>query len=756
MGRIRDKNVYVCALLCFLIGIASFAYYMCLDGGILTVREDFNLQQIPFLTALNQYFKEPAGMWCWNADLGAQMIGAYSFYNMGSPFVWLSFLFPKGCVPYLTGWLYILKYMVAGITAYLYLRRFVKDGLYAVLGGALYSFSGFQCINLYFFHFHDVVAFFPLLLLGLEEVVYERKKALLIFAVFINCMTNYFFFISEVVFLALYYMFRFWKRGIRLFLKDALICLGCGGAGVGMAAILFLPSILYILGDSRAKATFNLLPLMSYGGYILLSAKGFLLPSEAISNQSSIMAEECLSTNCYIPLIGGSLAFAYILTKRKDWLARFLLILWVISCSPAMDSMFYLFTKHYKRWWFMFVLMLVMASARVLDDREHYRIKTGIVINGVFLALFAAGVAGLNRISPKGYTFIFNQPLFWTSCGLSLAGLLITWFLFSSKGLAGHFFRRGLTVCVSLFCVATTSYSMYLYRERVETGREYMSRYQVGLRLKALDEQYRYNLSDNILVMPGEAVGLGAYTTTRSHSIYEFDSLFDYQRMSLVPISDVLPGARELLAAKYDLTKEVTPGQKVADAFSLEGTDYYVVESDVCPIGFLQDFYITKEELRSLPVNKRGIAMIDSLVIESKDEGVVAPYLEHRTDLEYTEDQSELPSLVSFKQERKVKDFKRSRSGFQCTVASESGGAAFFTVPYDHGWSAYVDGNEADILNSGGMMGILLAPGEHSVDFHYQVPGLVEGMWVSAVSFCMFAFLLWKEGRRQPRKEICT
>lgn len=176
----RDNNIYVCALLCFLVGVASFSYYMYLDGGVFTVADDFNVQQIPFLTALNHYVKNKSGMWCWNVDLGTQMIGAYSFYNLGSPFVWLTFLFPKSSVPYLTGWFYILKYVVAGITAYLYLRIFVKNRKYAVLGGVLYSFSGFQSVNLLFFHFHDVVAFFPLMLLGLERLITKHKRGLFI------------------------------------------------------------------------------------------------------------------------------------------------------------------------------------------------------------------------------------------------------------------------------------------------------------------------------------------------------------------------------------------------------------------------------------------------------------------------------------------------------------------------------------------------------------------------------------------------
>ena len=61
-------------------------------------------------------------------------------------------LFPANWYPYLTGWLYILKYTAAGVTAYYYLRRFTKGENGAVAGALMYAFSAFQSINLMFYH----------------------------------------------------------------------------------------------------------------------------------------------------------------------------------------------------------------------------------------------------------------------------------------------------------------------------------------------------------------------------------------------------------------------------------------------------------------------------------------------------------------------------------------------------------------------------------------------------------------------------
>ena len=587
----------MCMLLCFLTGLASFGVCMYQDKGVFTVCADFNAQQIPFLTFLNSHFKNFSGTWCWNVDLGTQLVGAYSFYNLGSPFVWITFLFPKAAVPFLMGWMYILKYMAAGVTSYVYLRRFVRCGQYAVLGALLYAFSGFQSTNLLFFHFHDVVALFPLMLIGLEKLISERKCALFIFAVFINCMTNYFFFIGEVVFLVLYYVFRFWRNDFISFLRDGLKCLACGIVGTGMAAVLFLPSVLYIMGNSRTEPFFGLRTLFYYGGHVLLAAKGFLFPGESMGNQSCVVPEHWYSVSCYLPMTGGALAFAYMLRKKRDWLTKLLLVLWIISCSPAMNSAFYMFTEPYKRWWFMFALMLAAATITVLDDRENYPVKAGIGVNVVLLFAFCAALFFLDHCSWIDGKVILRNDIFLYNFGIALAGLLATWFWCTGKGSLGR--RRvfgGLLVCVSVFCSATTMFALSLYRQNAEGVNEYMTRYRLGLQLKEYDGQYRYNLNDNVLTLTGGAVGIGSFNSTISNSVNDFDLLFDFERQNSSMDPNSVPGLKELLAARYRIVREVPQGQEAVDTLKSDDLTFYVTEDLVCPIGFSQSSYITEEE----------------------------------------------------------------------------------------------------------------------------------------------------------------
>lgn len=160
----------------FAIAAAALLPYMIRDGGLLLVAADFDAEQLSYNMLCNNAIKSGEVLWNWRIDIGSDFVSSFSFYTLGSPFFWLSFLFPASAFPYLVGWIYMLKYAVAGLTSFAYFRRSASEKS-ALLGSVLYAFSGFSCINVVFYHFHDVIALFPLLMLGLDKRMQEGKKS---------------------------------------------------------------------------------------------------------------------------------------------------------------------------------------------------------------------------------------------------------------------------------------------------------------------------------------------------------------------------------------------------------------------------------------------------------------------------------------------------------------------------------------------------------------------------------------------------
>lgn len=383
MSRIRkylyENGMLRCIVISLITAIVTFAPFIYRGGGAFTVVDDFDSQVLPFAAAVwNTIHSDDIGQWVWNLDLGSSLITGFSFYNLGSPFYWISLLFPRGSYPYLAGPLYMVKYVVASLTAYIYLCHFIRDnGPHgkdcAIIGALLYAFSGFQTTNLEF-HFHDAVAFFPLLLWGIENIDNRTKRPAFIAAIWINCLVNYFFFIQEVVFMVIYYVVRYWNEDIRTFIRRAFACIVCGLLGVGMAAVLFLPSILYIMGNDRSDMALYLNNLVYDSKSLLFMLKGMIMPGDAMQDHSALRSQVWDSTSCYLPLTGLSLVFAF-MRKSHSWIKHLLILLFVISFLPIAQSGFLLFTVVYQRWWFMFVLIMALASVQVLEQRDLYPIS---------------------------------------------------------------------------------------------------------------------------------------------------------------------------------------------------------------------------------------------------------------------------------------------------------------------------------------------------------------------------------------------
>ena len=216
-SQLKAKDKYFKAfLLAFSIMVIIMLPSIIYNKGIFLYYGDFNSQQLPFYVHAHEAVRNGNIFWDWGTDLGANFIGSYSFYLLGSPFFWLTIPFPNSAVIYMIPWLLALKTGVASVTAYAYIKRFVKNENAAVIGGLLYALSGFQVYNIFFNHFHDVVAFFPLLLIALEERVQNDRRGVFALAIALNAVVNYFFFTGQITFLIIYFLCRMTSKDFNI------------------------------------------------------------------------------------------------------------------------------------------------------------------------------------------------------------------------------------------------------------------------------------------------------------------------------------------------------------------------------------------------------------------------------------------------------------------------------------------------------------------------------------------------------------
>lgn len=811
MRQKREKaNGIRVFLLCLLLGAGALALFVIQDRGAFLMLADFNKQEIPFCMELSGFLHAlPKGkigsvfcrQWDWGMDLGSSVLYSFGYYNLGSPFYWLTLPFPRSFYPYLMAPMMVLKYAAAGAFSYWYLKRFVRRKETAMIGAVLYAFSGWQTVNLLFFTFMDVVAFFPLLLLGLEKWMAEEERdpRLFVFAVFLNALNNYYFFQEEVLLVILYFLFRFSARGWKRLWKEAVVCLLYATIGLMMAGILFVPNLLYVLGNRRSTASLRLSDLFWEPYRLVYVLKGILLPAESTQNASAGVPWTFDSTSCYLPLFGFSLVLTYLLREKKRifsrkedaWLSRLICFLLVVSVIKGINAVFTLFTdKVYHRWWFMLVLMMALAGCKVLEEEKEKAICKGIFGNALCILLLSLS-AYLFPGEGEATSALYRPVRFAFLCMIGVAAPMV-WALLvkiarnrkrrdAGEEKAKEIPIRLTLVCACLGAVCTSILAIWQFRQGTDE-QAMLSAYQVGGQLLEEDPQYRYALSDNAYVMSGDAKGLGSWSSTASNALTEFDGLFDFWLGDKRLVKVTVPGLQELLGGRYELyrgnlheasrigngeseaggaieTKSLSETE-VLQSFTVSGESYQVIQKAACPIGYAVDSYITESDLRRFDKEDRGILLLHAVVIADHDRNLLSEKsagLQRLSVAEAKKILSAKEEAVSEGTKRNqaagVRDFEKDAGGFSCRTDYKKDQYVYFTVPQDGGWSASVDGKPVSILRSGGMMLIPVPAGNHQILCNYLTPGFTMGCILTIMGCLCAGWIFVRHGARGRKRQ---
>ena len=724
----------------------SFVVLLIRGDGIFTLGNDFNEQQIPFHMLANRAVKSGNTGWSWSVDLGSSLIGALGFYVFGSPFAWISFLFSAEQYPYVTGWLYMAKYAAAAVCAYSYLKRFVGKK-YAALGAMLYAFAGFQSVNLIFHHFHDAVAFFPLMLTGYEKLSREGKKGALALGVAVNAFVNYYFLIQEVIFLILYFLVR---EGGHLWKRRRLIgsCLLEGLIGIMMAGVLFVPSVLFTLENPRLT---NYLQVSNwfYGGNrdYLQAVRALLFPGELMNAQSCIKEYDWSSWSAYLPMTGLALPLCYILKKKRDWLSVLLTGGMVMTGIPLLNSVFGLFSDtNYHRWLFMLILLMSLASAVVLENRREYPVKSVCAVLTLFMTAMTVGSFWW---SENRYQLIWQKDVFLTWSVTGIAGVLLTGLIVGAVRDQKRYLM-GIGAGILAFCVFTTGMTAWLYqRNSGQSPQEYYDRLKAFGQFSLPDERYRIASGDNTLLMANALSGTGSFTSMVSGSVFRFYEALGYPRPIFSPEGP--DGTREFLGGKYYVTAQPEEDAVILQEASGGKKRFYLCEyENAMPVGSVYQSYMTETDFRKIPKELRAIAMLRCLIVPERREKEAAQILkkyERPSAEKLSEKQKD--ACVKEREVNGIRSMKKEPDGFTAKLNARKDGYVLFTVPYDDGFRAQVDGEPVEILETNGMMAVPVKKGENEIRFIWRNYDLIAGALCSVAGVTALAFYLQLTRRRE-------
>ena len=203
-------------LFLYLVCFTMFAYTLLQNNFTIPVQGDFTLQEIPFYyNGYDDWWTSLTTgqfvMWDDSAMLGVNNIGANSFYYLFNPFFLVLLLVPRSILPQAQAFMMITKMVLAGISMKILLEKFKVKEETTWLIAVAYAFCGYNLYYLWFNHFLEITVLMPFVLLGIENVLRDKKPLVLIMSLFITGLTNYFFLIAFCFCAAIYAAFRYFQ-----------------------------------------------------------------------------------------------------------------------------------------------------------------------------------------------------------------------------------------------------------------------------------------------------------------------------------------------------------------------------------------------------------------------------------------------------------------------------------------------------------------------------------------------------------------
>lgn len=755
---------------------ALFLPFVIIDGGYFIFYGDYNAQQIPFFKHCVEAVHNGTLGWDWSTDLGANFFGSYTYYTLGSPFFWFMTLFPASFSPYLMAPLLCVKFGLISLFAFTFIRRFVAKPHSALIGGLLFAFSSFNLYNV-FFQFQDAFMYFPLLLVGLEEFVVNKRRGLFALVVAANCLANYFFFIGECVFLAVYFIIRCaMDKRFRVSLKEFLQLAAESVIGVLIAGILFVPSIYQVLDVPRSTnilKNWNFLFYSNEQRYGLLLESFFFPPEVAARNNMFTEANaKWSSVALYLPLFSMAGVIAFIKGAKKHWARTLLFVCLFMAFIPGLNAAFTLFNdNYYTRWFYMPELFCCLATVYTIEREEFdlrfgNKVCAGAVAVMSVLALLAPFTKKVKDVNGKETEVIL--PRFLVSMDLTVYVQI--------------FIAAASIVCLSIIIKTRKTSSAQFFTKTVTAsviaGSMILGYYFIGVGRLIGPELGRYNqmasaefeIDDpDFYRIEGVNETNNFNMFTESSSLKSFTSIipgstFDlYKALGISRSVNSAPdysyyAFRALTRVKYLMIPKDMNATKRSDAlddleiyqyFDTQG-EYDLYKTDYAlPMGFAYDTYFPLESVKG--ANYADKLMVRSVFLTDEQIDKYGDILEKdRTDFVYSKSQFLLDAKNKIK--NGVIQFSVTKEGFTAKTRYQSEKLVCFSVPYCEGWSAEINGEPAEVDKiNGGLCGIRVPEGLCEITFKYRTPGLTLGIFctIAGIVFLALYIVIFRVIRRE-------
>ena len=208
-------------------------------------------------------------------------------------------------------------------------------------------------------------------------------------------------------------------------------------------------------------------------------------------------------------------------------------------------------------------------------------------------------------------------------------------------------------------------------------------------------------------------------------------------------------GIRNVMSVQYYLYEangKARPEEVPVTGFEYVGeqNDFYIYENkNYIPMGFVYDTYIDIDYAKTLTAAQKSNLIMEAVFLTDeqieKYSDIMQAY--EGDDGKYDgKSRDQLEEICRQKAQSACYYFKESDEGFDAKINLDKESLVFFSVPYDDGFKAFVNGKQVEIDNVfDGLMAIRVPQGDNEIRFEYETKGLKEGTILTFAGIIIFA-----------------
>lgn len=381
---------FLCPALVLLAAYFAFGVYP--FGGESVLVLDLNAQYVYFFGALRRVLHGDASLfYSFSRAMGGEFLGIFAYY-LASPLSFLVALFPADNILDALLVIFTLKCGLCSLSLAYYLEAHgIGTKPARIIFGALYALSGYGMIYQHNTMWIDCMALLPLVALGIEKLISEKKYKMFTLSLGLAIFSNFYIGYMMCIFCFIYFFYAYFcidtnPLGEKKHFLRSLIRMGLFSAiAVGLAACIILPTY-YSLGFGKttfSNPTYGYKPRFDL---LDLAAKLFLNSYDTVRPEGLPILYCGMLTLIFVPLffiakkvplrekVGtGALVGIFVLSFSIDAVDKF----WHGMQAPNWLNY---------RYSFMLIFVLIVAAAKAFREvRSFTAAQIGGVCGGLFL-----------------------------------------------------------------------------------------------------------------------------------------------------------------------------------------------------------------------------------------------------------------------------------------------------------------------------------------------------------------------------------